>query len=74
MQDHLLGTIYTLIVYTENGLVYSIEFDGIAPIELTLPVKQHLFYRCEVTSESDGLPVVSSNPIRLDSVPSTTIS
>ena len=63
---HLPNTVYALKVYTDQGLAYSVEFDGTAPIELTLPVKQRLFYRCEVTNESDGLPVAFSNPIWLD--------
>lgn len=60
------NTVYALKVYTDQGLACAIEFDGTKPVTATLPVKQRLFYRCEVTNESDGLPVAFSNPIWLD--------
>ena len=62
----LPDTVYALKVYTEKGLACAVEFDGTKPVTLTLPVKQRLFYRCEVVNESDGLPVAYSNPIWLD--------
>jgi hypothetical protein len=63
---HLPNTVYALKVYTDKGLAYCEEFDGVKPVELTLPVKQRQFYRCEVTNESDHLPVAFSNPIWFD--------
>ena len=58
-------TVYCLKIYTDKGLAYAREFDGSA-LELILPVQKRLYYRAEVTNESDGLPVAFSNPIWLD--------
>ena len=60
------NTVYALKVYTNRGLAYCTEFDGTMPLTVTLPVKKRQFYRCEVTNESDHLPVAFSNPIWLD--------
>lgn len=62
----LPDTVYSLKVYTDQGLAYALEFDGREPVTLVLPVEKRGFYRCEVTNESDKLPVAFSNPIWLD--------
>jgi len=62
----LPNTVYALKVYTDKGLAYVREFDGSAPLTVTLPVLRRSFYRCEVTNESDRLPVAFGNPIWLD--------
>ena len=59
------NTVYCLKIYTDQGLAYAREFDG-RPQTLVLPVKKRLYYRAEITNESDGLPVAFSNPIWLD--------
>ena len=59
------NTVYCLKIYTDKGLAYAREFDG-SPQTLVLPVQKRLYYRAEVTNESDGLPVAFSNPIWLD--------
>lgn len=58
-------TVYCLKVYTDKGLAYAREFDG-STQALVLPVQKRLYYRAEVTNESDGLPVAFTNPIWLD--------
>lgn len=59
-------TVYCLKVYTEKGLAYASEFDGKAPQTLTIPVQNRMYYRVEITNESDGTIVAISNPIWLD--------
>lgn len=59
------NTVYCLKIYTDKGLAYAREFDGSAQT-LVLPVQNRLYYRAEVTNESDGLPVAFSNPVWLD--------
>ncbi|MBQ3146497.1 MAG: hypothetical protein IJB91_02065 [Oscillospiraceae bacterium] len=58
-------TVYCLKIYTDKGLAYAREFDG-REQTLILPVQKRLYYRAEVTNESDGLPVAFSNPIWLE--------
>ena len=59
------NTVYCLKIYTDLGLAYAREFDGSAQ-SLILPVEKRLYYRVEITNESDSLPVAFSNPIWLD--------
>ena len=59
-------TVYCLKVYTDRGLAYAREFDGAVPQELALPVEKRLYYRVEITNESDGYAVAISNPIWLN--------
>ena len=59
------NTAYCLKIYTDQGLAYAREFDG-GEQTLILPVQKRLYYRAEVTNESDDLPVAFSNPIWLD--------
>ena len=60
------NTVYCLKVYTDKGLAYASEFSGTQPQELVLPVEQRMYYRVEITNESDNHYVAVSNPIWLD--------
>lgn len=63
---HILpDTVYSLRIYTEQGLAYYREFMQVRP-SVILPVQQRMYYRAEVWNESDGYPVALSNPIWLD--------
>lgn len=59
----LPDTVYCLKVFTEQGLAYAQEFTPDTPPQVILPVQKRLFYRVEITNESDDLPVAISNPI-----------
>lgn len=59
------NTVYCLKVFTDKGLAYAREFDG-SPQSFVLPVEKRLYYRVEITNESDGQLVALSNPIWLD--------
>lgn len=58
------GDTFTLSVYTENGIAYSVEFDG-TPISVALEVRDRMYYRAEIT-DKDGRYIAISNPIWLD--------
>ncbi len=62
----LEDTVYCLKVYTDKGLAYACEFDGKQAQSLVIPVEKRMYYRVEVTNESDGFLVGLSNPIWLD--------
>jgi len=65
-EDHWLpDTVYSLKVYTDQGLAYAREFDG-SPISLALTVQDRAFYRAEIINESDNAIVAISNPIWLE--------
>ena len=59
-------TVFCLKIYTDKGLCYAREFDCHAPQQLTIPVEDRMYYRAEVTNESDGCLVALSNPIWLE--------
>lgn len=59
-------TVYCLKVYTDKGLAYAREFDGTQPQRLALPVEKRLYYRVEITNESDGCVLALTNPVWLD--------
>jgi len=59
------NTVYCLKVFTDKGLAYAREFDG-SPQRLVLPVEKRLYYRAEITNESDNCLMALSNPIWLD--------
>lgn len=59
-------TVYSLRIYTDQGLAYVREFDGTQPQQLALPVEKRLYYRVEIVNESDGYTLALSNPIWLE--------
>ena len=59
-------TVYSLKVYTDQGLAYASEFDGTQTQELVIPVQPRAYYRVEIFNESDNAYVALSNPIWLD--------
>ena len=59
-------TVWCLKVYTDKGLAYAKEFDGVLPVTLALPVQERGYYRVELTNESDDAIIALSNPIWLD--------
>lgn len=56
-------TVFCLKLYTEKGLAYAREFDCSQVQELAFPVEKRMYYRLEITNESDGCLVALSNPI-----------
>jgi hypothetical protein len=60
------NTVFCLKIYTDKGLCYAREFDCRQVQQLTLPVEDRLYYRAEVTNESDDCLVALSNPIWLE--------
>lgn len=62
----LENTVFCMKVYTEKGLAYAREFDCSQPQELALAVENRMYYRVEITNESDGRLVALSNPIWLE--------
>jgi len=60
------GTVFCLKVYTDKGLAYAREFACHQPQELALPVQSRMYYRVEITNESDGCLVALSNPIWME--------
>ena len=60
------NTAFCLRVYTDRGLAYAREFDCRQPQALALEVQDRLYYRVEITNESDGCLVALSNPIWLE--------
>lgn len=65
-RDHLTpDTVYSLKVFTDQGLAYAKEFDG-SPVSVALPVEKRAYYRAEIINESDHCIVALSNPIWLD--------
>lgn len=60
------NTVFCLKVYTDKGLAYAREFDCGEIQELALPVKKRMYYRLEITNESDGALVALSNPVWLE--------
>ena len=59
-------TVFCLKLYTEKGLAYAREFDCSQVQELAFPVEKRMYYRLEITNESDGCLVALSNPIWLE--------
>lgn len=59
-------TVYCLRIYTEKGLAFAREFDCEQPQAIALPVADRMYYRAEITNESDGCLVALSNPIWLE--------
>ena len=59
-------TVYSLKIYTDQGLAYAEEFDPDETPQVALPVKKRSYYRCEIWNESDDRPVALSNPIWLN--------
>lgn len=59
-------TVFCLKVYTDKGLAYARQFDCNNMQQLALPVEKRMYYRVEITNESDGCPVALSNPIWLE--------
>ena len=60
------NTVYCLKVYTDQGLSYAREFDCAQVQTLALAVEDRMYYRVEITNESDGCLVALSNPIWLE--------
>lgn len=60
------NTVFCLKVYTDKGLAYAREFDCLEKQELALAVENRMYYRVEITNESDGCLVALSNPIWLE--------
>ena len=60
------NTAFCLKVYTDQGLAYAREFDCADAQQLALPVEKRMYYRVEITNESDDRPVALSNPIWLE--------
>ena len=60
------NTVFCLKVYTDRGLAYAREFDCMDVQQLVLPVEKRMYYRVEITNESDGCLVALSNPIWLE--------
>ena len=60
------NTVFCMKVYTDKGLAYAREFDCKDMQTLALPVENRLYYRIEITNESDGALVALSNPIWLE--------
>lgn len=60
------NTVFCLKIYTDRGLAYAREFDCHQPQQLAIPVEDRIYYRAEITNESDGCLVALSNPIWLE--------
>ena len=58
-------TVYSLRVYTDQGLAWAKEFAG-EDMAVAIPVRNRKFYRVEIYNESDDHIVALSNPIWLE--------
>ena len=59
------NTVYTLRVFTEEGLAFESDFNGKEAQELQLEVKNRKFYRADVYDKTNECVVAISNPIWL---------
>ena len=65
-RDHLEeNTVYSLRLYTDQGLAWAKEFDG-SNQQVAFPIKKRNFYRVEIYNESDDHVVALSNAIFLN--------
>jgi len=60
------NTVYTLRVFTDEGLAFESDFNGKEAQELQLEVKNRKFYRADVYDKTNECVVAISNPIWLD--------
>ena len=65
-RDKKDNTVYSLRVFTDEGLAFESDFDGSEPQELQLHVKRRKFYRADIYDKTHEFVVGISNPIWLD--------
>ncbi len=65
-RDAKENTVYSLRIFTDEGLAFESDFDGSETQELQLEVKKRRFYRADVYDKTNECVVAISNPIWLD--------
>ena len=65
-RDRQDNTVYSLRVFTDEGLAFESDFDGSEAQSLQLKVKKRKFYRADIYDKTHECVVGISNPIWLD--------